>query len=242
MTRALDIHFFGHAAFGLVGLDDDDRELAVLLDPYEPGGFGGLMGYPPIGFAPDVLLHSHEHADHAHVAPFPGRPVLGPPLFARPQHTWPEPARSLAEALHLETLEVDHDAWGGTTRGGQSWMMALTLSGLRVVHAGDIGELPEQDRLDRLATGGVDLLLLPCGGFFTLGGAEAAELARRLGARVIIPMHTRTEACRLPELDDGSTLLLRFREVRHASSPVRVFTAQLPLGPAVLQITPPSEN
>jgi len=235
MTATLEVHFFGHAAVGLIGTDAQGHRRAVLLDPYEPGGFGGLMGYGPILFTPDVILHSHGHADHAHVAPFPGCPVLGPLAFAR-LGTDDATAAAWADQLALSALCVDHDAWDGSTRGGQTWMVALTLSGVRVVHSGDVGELPPQERLDSLAADGVDLFFAACGGFYTLGGAEASELARRLGARVTIPMHTRTLRCQLSELADDASLRARYARVGHAHSPCLLDRAWLDTAPQALVI------
>ena len=58
---------------------------------------------------------------------------------------------------------------------------------------GDFGQpflRPEQ----RQAIGDVDVLFLPVGGGPTIGGERAADLARELSPRLIVPMHFRTPA------------------------------------------------
>lgn len=194
--------WFGHAAVGLEGEDARGRARAILIDPYEPGGFGGLMGYPPIDFKPDTILISHLHSDHAHVAPFPEARVLGPEQWA---------ARAWDEALALEAVEVDHDAFGGRLRGGTSWMLRLRLGGVTVLHGGDVGASPTAEALEPLR--GVELAILPCGGFYTVDATEAVELTLRLGARRVLPLHTRTPWCALPHLADGAGFAARLPAV-----------------------------
>jgi L-ascorbate metabolism protein UlaG (beta-lactamase superfamily) len=36
----------------------------MITDPYEPGGFGGAIGYGPIPDEADIVLVSHDHGDH----------------------------------------------------------------------------------------------------------------------------------------------------------------------------------
>jgi len=45
----------------LIGRDE------VLTDPYEPGGFGGAVGYKGIEEWVDLVTVSHDHADHNYV-------------------------------------------------------------------------------------------------------------------------------------------------------------------------------
>jgi L-ascorbate metabolism protein UlaG (beta-lactamase superfamily) len=71
--------------------------------------------------------------------------------------------------------------------------MVFSLDGLRICHFGDFGQSglrPEQ----RQAIGAIDLLFLPVGGMATMGGDLAAQIARELQARWVVPMHYRTPA------------------------------------------------
>jgi len=167
----MKITYFAHACFGLEGAG-----LRVLLDPYEPMGFGGRMRYTPIPGTWDVVVVSHEHADHAHVAPSFGTPdVLRGPSTAR--------------GLDLRTLTAPHGNAGGTvdatTRVGR-----LLLEDLAVVHPGDLaGPL---DETTAAVLRPVDVLFVPVGGHFTAGPGEALEFIAQIAPRVAIPMHYKT--------------------------------------------------
>lgn len=167
----MKITYFAHSCFGLEGAG-----LRVLLDPYEPGGFGGRMRYTPIPGAWDVVVVSHEHADHDHVAPSFGAPeVLRGPGIAR--------------GLELRTVTADHGDAAGTmetsTRVGR-----LVLEDLALVHTGDLAGPLDESTAAVLRP--VDILFVPVGGHFTAGPQEALALIEQLAPRVAIPMHYKT--------------------------------------------------
>ena len=216
------LSFFGHAAVGIKAKRSPNPGLKVLFDPYEAGGFGGLIDYPPIDFDPDQILVTHTHADHNFTTPFPAAKIISPcedpDAFDTPE----------AKTLNLTGLEVDHDAWGGKLRGGTSWVLRIIVDGLSVVHLGDIGEIPSPRRLSEINKGEpVDILLMTCGGFFTVGATEAAELSTRLGARLIIPIHTATEKCRLPHLEGLEAITRHYSRVERHEGPLDVDASSL---------------
>ena len=60
----------------------------------------------------------------------------------------------------------------------------VTLSsGQRIYHTGDTDAIPEIVRAK------ADVVMLPCGGTYTMSGIEAGQVARSLNASVVIPMH-----------------------------------------------------
>jgi len=177
------ITYFAHACFGLEGAG-----LRVLLDPYEPGGFGGRMRYTPIPGAWDVVVVSHEHADHAHIAPSFGTPdVLRGP--------------GVAQGLELRTLTAPHGDAGGTVETSTR-VVRFVLEDLAVVHLGDLAGPLDETAAAVLSP--VDVLFVPVGGHFTAGPAEALALIAQLAPRVAIPMHYKTPHADLPigPLDD----------------------------------------
>lgn len=226
----MNLRFFGHAAVGLTPSPGAGLP-SVLLDPYQPGGFGGQIGYGPIDFDPGLILITHEHLDHNHCAPFPGAPRLGPEHWAL--GSWPD------HGLRLRALRVAHDACGGQRRGGHSWCLSLRMEGMQVVHLGDIGETPPQDQLERL-TGGepVDVLLATCGGHFTIGAWQAAEVALRLRARLIVPIHYRTAGCTLPHMQGVDELLRHLPGHRRHRGPLHLSADSLPQAGSVVVIEP----
>ncbi len=71
-------------------------------------------------------------------------------------------------------------------------------------HFGDFGQAdlrPEQEAV----LGSIDLLFIPVGDGPTIGAAAAADIARRLSARWVVPMHCRTP--RISFLDTADAFL-----------------------------------
>ncbi|MDP2727547.1 MAG: MBL fold metallo-hydrolase, partial [Dehalococcoidia bacterium] len=68
----MKIKWLGHASFLIVS----DKGTRIITDPYESGGFGGTFNYGPIREEADVVVISHEHADHNHLAGLPGSPQV----------------------------------------------------------------------------------------------------------------------------------------------------------------------
>ncbi|HEX6621211.1 MAG TPA: MBL fold metallo-hydrolase [Solirubrobacteraceae bacterium] len=68
------------------------------------------------------------------------------------------------------------------------------------------------------ALGTVDLLFVPVGGGPTIGAEQAAAIAARLGARVVMPMHDRTEGIDFLEPVDAFAALAQRVERLESSS------------------------
>jgi L-ascorbate metabolism protein UlaG (beta-lactamase superfamily) len=173
--------WFGQSAYLLTG-----RDTSVFIDPFgavDPSR-GMRFDYPPIeGVEPDLLLITHEHFDHSNAEAIGGSP-----------ETIRSTAGTFGETPVGEVVAVagEHDDAAGTKRGPTA-IFRFSLDGLTVCHPGDFGQAalrPEQ----RAAIGEVDVLFVPVGGGFTIGGRQAAELAAELSPRLIVPMHYRTPA------------------------------------------------
>ena len=176
------IRWFGQSAFLLTGTQ------TVLIDPF--GAMGEALAargmefrYPPVeNVACDLLLVTHEHVDHNHVAAATGEPPV---------------LRSTAGRLESPLGEVlavasEHDDAAGTKRGANS-IFRFVLDGLVFCHLGDFGQ-PALRTEQREALGDVDVLFVPAGSGPTIGGEPAAALVRELAPRLVVPMHYRTEA------------------------------------------------
>jgi L-ascorbate metabolism protein UlaG (beta-lactamase superfamily) len=144
---------------------------------------GMTFDYPPIdGMEAELLLVTHEHADHNGVEAIGGSPHI---------------LRSTAGTFETPLGEIvaiasEHDDAAGTLRGPNT-IFSFAYEGLRVCHFGDFGQAelrPEQAR----AIGEVDVLFLPVGDGPTVGGERAAAIVRTLRPRLVVPMHYRTDA------------------------------------------------
>jgi L-ascorbate metabolism protein UlaG (beta-lactamase superfamily) len=193
------LDWYGQSAFLLTAAD-----ATVAIDPF--GDVSGLRArgvqfdYPAIeGADADLLLVTHEHADHNGVEAIGGEPAV---------------LRSTAGRLESPIGEVvaiasEHDDVAGTARGPNT-IFAFELDGLRLCHFGDFGQRALRDE-QAAAIGAVDLLLLPVGGGPTIGAELAAAIVARLGPRWVVPMHYRTP--RIDFLETADAFLERMPRV-----------------------------
>ena len=175
----MKLSFIAHATF-TIDLADGRR---IVIDPYEAMTFKGRFNYPPFKTNADFVLITHEHIDHNYLGDIQNIPVVV-------RKSW------FDKSLKITSYFAWHDKYEGTKFGGGVWMKMIEAEGIRLLHMGDCGEILTDEQISAL--GKVDILLIPVGGFYTMDGHEAADLARRIGARVTIPCHYKTSLCSLP--------------------------------------------
>ena len=175
----MEIKWLGHAAFLITS-----EGIRVITDPYEPGAYGGGISYGPIGEEADIVTVSHEHNDHNYVKGLPGKPqvVKGP-------------GRHEVKGVVFEGIPTYHDTSQGSERG-ENTVFTFQLEGVKICHLGDLGHLLSDEQ--RGTIGQVDLLLIPVGGFYTIGPEEATQVVDQLKPHWVIPMHFKTPQCNFP--------------------------------------------
>lgn len=172
------IRWWGHACFEII-----HQGVSLVIDPHD----GESIGLKRPGTRADYVIMSHDHFDHN---------ASGAVLK--------QGGRSLMMALGDNSLgpfrargvQTFHDKERGKRRGRNTVYVVETPDGLRILHAGDLGHVLEQDHIK--AVGRVDLALLPVGGTFTIDHEEALQVFRALGARAAIPMHYWVKGLNLP--------------------------------------------
>jgi L-ascorbate metabolism protein UlaG (beta-lactamase superfamily) len=194
------VDWYGQAAFHLSG-----RDGTVFIDPI--GDTSGLaqrgikLEYPkPDGVSADLVLVTHEHADHNGVETIGGNPIV---------------LRSTAGRLESPIGEVvaiasEHDAAAGTERGPNT-IFVFTLDRVRLAHFGDFGQSSLRDE-QAAAIGQVDMVFLPVGAGPTIGPEQAAAIVERVAPRWVVPMHYHTH--RIGFLDPPDAFLERMSHVR----------------------------
>ena len=176
----LQLRWNGHACFSLTC-----RDFTVVFDPYEDNY---VPGFAPLKLEADLVLCSHGHGDHsaAHVVTL----------------------RSGREnPFSIRTIDSFHDPEGGALRG-ENTIHILEAGGLKAAHFGDLG--CELTPTQIAALQGLDLAMIPVGGFYTIDPIQAKALMDKLNARVVVPMHYRMGEIGLPaiqELDDFLALV-----------------------------------
>ena len=176
----MKITWYGHAAFKILTA----AGTRIIIDPYEHGAFGGALSYGKITDEADIVLTSHDHADHNNVRDIKGK-------FTR---------ISKAGAYDVGGLKITgfptfHDPSQGRERG-TNLLFLIEADDLRLVHTGDLGHVLGDDTAQ--AIGSVDVLLVPVGGFYTIDAKEAGEVVNILKPRIVIPMHFKTRKCDFP--------------------------------------------
>jgi L-ascorbate metabolism protein UlaG (beta-lactamase superfamily) len=175
----MKIKWFGHAAFLL-----STSDVNIIIDPYQSGAFQGAVNYAPITDRADIVLVSHNHDDHNDTSTIEG-------AFTKVDA---ECFYDL-KGVKITAIPVYHDASKGKERG-ENLIFLIEAEGMKIVHAGDLGHLLDQDAVKRI--GKTDVLMLPVGGTFTIDADEATEVMNTVKPFVTLPMHYKTPKMGLP--------------------------------------------
>jgi L-ascorbate metabolism protein UlaG (beta-lactamase superfamily) len=170
----MNVKYLGHAAFELTS----EGGTTVVFDPYESGSYDGALRYGPITGSYDLAVISHEHPDHCDGC-----------VKADAKHVVDGPGEFDFLGLRVEAKPTFHDESEGGERGG-NLISVVEIDGMRVAHLGDLGHALDDEQLETIR--GVDLLLIPVGGFFTIDARAAADIVWKTGPKVVVPMHFKT--------------------------------------------------
>jgi L-ascorbate metabolism protein UlaG (beta-lactamase superfamily) len=165
----MDIKYFGHSSFFLKG-----KTATVVTDPFDPQMVG--LKFPKI--EADVVTISHQHQDHnqAHL-------VGGNPLVID------IPGEYEKQGIKISGFPVYHDQKQGAERG-KNTLFKIEADNLSLLHCGDLGHVLSDEIIEEI--NGVDVLLIPVGGFYTIDPDEAAAIVRKIEPSIVIPMHYNT--------------------------------------------------
>jgi L-ascorbate metabolism protein UlaG (beta-lactamase superfamily) len=176
----MKIKWYGHAAF----LITSDQGTKIIIDPYEPGAFGGQLSYGKINDQVDIVITSHDHADHNYTKELPGTPQVVKGTGSK-----------TIKGISMKGIPTYHDPSKGSERGANT-IFNLKVDNIQLCHLGDLGHLLSDKELAEI--GPVDILLIPVGGFFTIDPKEATRVAEQIKPKIVIPMHFKTEKCGFP--------------------------------------------
>lgn len=166
----MEIVWLGHSCFRIRG-----KEATVVMDPCPPKT-GYTIGKPTA----DIITLSHDHDDHTFVKAVAGTPI-----------TITNAGEYEIHGAFLTGIQTYHDAEKGAERGKNiAWV--VEMEDIKVVHLGDLGHAPTAEQVEDMVN--CDVLLVPVGGGTTIDGAKAAEIANMLEAKLVVPMHYKTDA------------------------------------------------
>jgi L-ascorbate metabolism protein UlaG (beta-lactamase superfamily) len=161
----MTIFWLGQSAFKI-----QDKDVTLAIDPY------GEIGLKMPKFQAGVLLITHDHDDHNNKEAIKGTPFLidGPGEYE-------------VKNVFVYGIPAFHDDKGGAERG-KITIYLIEMEGIKVAHLSDLGQQSlTNEQLELLE--GVDILLIPVGGHFTIDGEQAAKIVSQLQPRIVIPMH-----------------------------------------------------
>jgi L-ascorbate metabolism protein UlaG (beta-lactamase superfamily) len=165
----MEIVWLGHSCFRIRA-----REATVITDPCPPSS-GYTIGKPTA----DVVTISHAHEDHTYTKAVAGKPTV-----------LTDPGEYEIHGAFITGVPTYHDEEKGAARGA-NLAFVIEMEEIKVCHLGDLGHAPSADQAEELS--GADVLLIPVGGDSTIDGAKAAEIVALLEARLVIPMHYKTD-------------------------------------------------
>ena len=166
----MKIKYFAHACFGLSFANGP----VLVTDPYDES-----VTYPPCNAECDAALVSHDHFDHNHVQSLSGE-------FAVVK----EPGTYEIGSAKITATPCFHDPEQGALRG-RNLIFRVECEGLSIAHLGDLGHMPNEEQL--AAISGLDVLMLPIGGTYTITTPQAEEIIRTVKPKVAIAMHFKTD-------------------------------------------------
>ncbi len=175
----MEIYPLGHSSFKLRG-----KQATVVTDPYE--GKDMNVKFPKHVDA-DILTVSHDHYDHNAVHLVGGGPYLvkGPGEYE-------------IKGVSIIGVSSFHDASEGKDRG-RNTMYRIEIDGVKIGHLGDLGHVLTSAQVDVLD--GIDVLLVPVGGVYTIDAEKAAQVIADIEPRIVIPMHDARSNKELGSLD-----------------------------------------
>ena len=201
------LEWIGHACFQLAAQDGT----TVITDPYDES-----VGIDMVPLQADLITMSHEHHDHCEASMIVGRPVI---------------ARGTQEvqvgSVMAKAVSSYHDDAQGAKRGGNV-IRIFEIDGMKVVHMGDQGCMPDEDVLEAIAN--ADVMMIPVGGTYTVDAAGAKAIIEAAKPRCVIPMHVRTKRCPYPIAPVDGFLALMGAEDASAYSVIELSEEHIPQG------------
>ena len=161
----MNITWLGHSSFKIEG-----REVTLITDPFDDS-----IGFKFPKVSADIVTISHEHYDHANAGAVGGNPFI-----------IDSPGEYEVKGVFIQGIPSFHDNKEGAERG-QNIIYKIEIDDLIIAHLGDLGHLLTDKQTEKIE--GIDILMLPVGGKFTIGYKEAIEIINQIEPRVVIPMH-----------------------------------------------------
>ena len=162
----MEVTFLGHSSFKIKG-----KTASVVTDPYDAKMLG--IKFPKVDAT--IVTVSHDHPDHNQDG-----------LIENVTKVIKGPGEYEIAGISVIGLTSYHDDKKGELRG-KNTIYIFEVDGIRIAHLGDLGHAIPEETLDKI--GAVSILMIPVGGFYTIGPVQAMEVVHAIEPSLILPMH-----------------------------------------------------
>ena len=166
----MKVTWLGHSCFKII----NDNGLTIITDPYN-----NYIGYNLPAQKADIVTVSHSHKDHSAIENIINNPIIINRL-----------GNYDINGVKIESTHSYHDNKKGLLRG-ENIIFKYILNGVTIVHLGDIGQDFDPSIIKNIK--GVDILLIPVGGVYTIDYKMAKKYVDEIKPKVVIPMHYQTD-------------------------------------------------
>jgi len=184
----MQLTWLGHACVLLTG------SKKILIDPFIEGG-------SVLGTNPDLVAVTHGHEDHMGETVALAKKTIAITEIAKyltskglPVEGMNIGGTAIVDGISFTMTAAEHSSWieeaGIGCYGGTAAGLIIGMDGVKVYHAGDTGLFSDMKLIGELYH--PDVALLPIGGRYTMGTAEAMMAANFIGAKMVIPIHYNT--------------------------------------------------
>ncbi len=194
----IKIKWLGHACYKIY-FDD----IQCVIDPFEKGY---VPGYRGIQTSADIVLASHKHNDHYGLMEV-------------------QQLLRLVHGVNVTKVNTFHDDENGSLRG-ENIVHVLEYNGAKVAHFGDIGHVLTEEQVQQI--GNVDVAIVPIGGTYTVRAPQAKIICEQVNAKVIIPMHYRTDSQGFEVLETVDEFASMFENVTYIDNDEYIFAEKQP--------------
>ena len=166
------IQWAGQSCFQISVSNSKDHSADIVIDPFD----GDDIGLKMPNVSADIALVTHDHHDHNNVKGLKGEPFLisGPGEYE-------------IKEVFVRGIPSYHDDQEGKEKG-QNTIYLIEAEDMRFCHLGDLGQKQlTEEQLEKI--GGVDVLMIPVGGEFTIDSSGAQKIISQIEPLVVIPMH-----------------------------------------------------
>lgn len=176
------ITYLGHSCFKLEG---KENQAVLITDP-----FNADYGLKVPKMEADILTISHEHKDHSNAEAV--KVTDGKPFTINMAGEYE------IKGVLIYGIPSYHDNEQGVKRGANI-IYRIEMDNISIAHLGDLGHIPSNEIFEKLE--GVDVLLIPVGGTYTIGAKEAANIISQIEPRIVVPMHYNDNNLKMDDID-----------------------------------------